>query len=391
MNKNIFSHKPNKNKYSENDRIKFKKPIYVRDDLETLNRLFKCNSKKKKKYNPSSKISGGFRGLKGNAFKFSEKNQRVTFKMSYSNSVKSHDQYINYYMQQHNKDYVEEKPMLFGMNEQEYEKHKVPLNFKCIISPESNDINLETLVGSFIKRVENQTGYKLCWMGCIHNDTGHRHAHVVINGRDLNGNDVFFNKNTIQLMRLMCSNAATQMIGERTEEQIKAAKKNLIKAKRWTPLDEKIIQAATQKDGFMVTSRLPMELENRLRYISSLQLADYDKENNCWKLAKNYREVLTASGRYNTYLEEYSKNPDEPLELYTGGGIKGKVEKVITFDKDEAWNNALIINTGNKRVYVPVWQLHKDDLQGKNVTIKNTGGEAKLARQVSDKNIIVRD
>ena len=57
------------------------------------------------------------------------------------------------------------------------------------------------------------------------------------------------------------------------------------------------------------------------------------------------------------------------MELYTGGFIKGKVEKVITFDKDEAWNDALIVRANDKKVYVPVWQLHKEDLQGKTVTI----------------------
>ena len=389
MNRNIFFHKPNKNKYSDEDKIKFKKPVYVRDDLETLNRLFKNYSKSKHKNNTVAKISGG-RG-RGSAFKFPEHNQRVTFKMSYSPSLKSHDQYIKYYMPQYNKDYVEDKPELFGMNEEEYEKYKVPLNYKCIISPESNDVNLETLVESFIKRVENQTGYKLCWMGCIHNDTDHRHAHVVINGRDQNGEDVFFNKDTIQLMRLMCSNAVTQMIGERTKEQIEAAKKNLVKAKRWTELDEKILSAAQLKDGNLFVKNLPMELENRLSYLSDLHLAEYDKEGRLWKLSANYKDILVASGRYNTYLEEYSKNPNEPLELYTGGGIKGKVEKVITFAKDEAWNDALIINTGETRVYVPVWQLQKEDIVGKNITIRKTGNETKIARQVSDKKIIVRD
>lgn len=389
MNKNIFSHKSRKNHYSEEDKIKFKKPVYVRDDLETLNRLFKTYSKAKKKFNPKIKMIGG--NFSGNAFKFSEKNQRVTFKMSYSSSMKSHEQYIKYYMPQHNKDYVEEKPELFGMSEEEYEKHKVPLNFKCIISPESNEINLETLVESFIKRVENQTGYKLCWRACIHNDTEHRHAHIVINGKDFNGEEVFFNKDTIKLMRLMCSNAATQMIGERTKEQIEIAKKNLVKAKRWTELDEKIISAVSANETSLFVKNLPMELENRLSYLAELKLSEYDKENKRWKLSQNYKEVLVASGRYNTYLEEYVKNPNQALELYTGGTIKGKVEKVITFAKDESWNDALIIDTGKKRVYVPVWQLHKDDLLGKNVTIRKSGDETKIARQVSDKNIIVRD
>lgn len=389
MNKNIFLHKPNKNKYSDDDKIKFKKPVYVRDDLETLNRLFKSYSNTKKKHKPSVKIIGG--GIFGNAFKISEHNQRVTFKMSYSNSIKSHEQYIKYYMPQHNKDYVEEKPELFGMNEVEYEKYKVPLNFKCIISPESKNINLETLSESFIKRVENQTGYKLCWRGCIHNDTDHRHVHIVINGKDMNGEDVFFNKDTIQLMRLMCSNAATQMIGKRTKEQIEIARKNLVKSKRWTPLDEKILSISVHNNGILSKNNLPMELENRLSYISNLKLAEYDRNTRTWNISGDYKNVLVAAGRYNTYLEEYSTNPNESLELYTGGGIKGKVEKVITFAKDEAWNDAIIINTGEKRVYVPVWQLHKDDLVGKNVTIRKTGNETKIARQVPDKSIIVRE
>lgn len=389
MNKNIFSHKPNKNKYSEDDKIKFKKPVYVRDDLETLNRLFKSYSKSKRTSNIQKKYSCG--GTIGSAFKFSEHNQRVTFKMSYSNSIKSHNQYIRYYMPQHNKDFVKEKPKLFGMDEEEYEKYKVSLNFKCSISPESNDINLETLVESFIKRIENQTGYKLCWMGCIHNDTNHRHAHVVINGKDMNGEDVFFNKDTIKLMRLMCSNAATQMIGERTKEQIEMARKNLVKAKSWTELDEKILSLASVNKDSLFLERLPMELENRLLYLADLNLSEYDNKNKRWKLSPDYKEILVASGRYNTYLEEYAKNSEKPLELYKGGGIKGKVEKIITFDKDEAWNDAIIINTGNKRVYVPVWQLHKNDLLGKNVTIRKTSDEIKIARQVSDKNIFVRE
>ena len=389
MNKNPFSHKANKNKYSEDDKIKFKKPVYVRDDLETLNRLFKSYSKSKRKNNDFEKMSGGG-GRRGSAFKFREQNQRVTFKMSYSNSIESHDRYIKYYMPQGNKDYVEEKPELFGMSEEEYEKHKVPLNFKCIISPESQNINFETLVESFIKRVENQTGYKLCWRAAVHSDTDHRHAHVVINGKDFNGEDVFFNKDTIQLMRLMCSNAATQMIGERTKEQIEMAKKNLVKAKRWTELDEKIFPAASSNEGAVSRKNLSMEVESRLSYLSELKLAVLDKDKNEWKLSEGYKDVLQAAGRYNTYLDEYAKNPDG-LVLYTGGGVRGKVEKVITFDKDEAWNDAIIINTGKKRVYVPVWQLHKDNLVGKNVTIRKNGDETKIARQVSDKNIIVKE
>ena len=386
MNKNIFNHKRNKNEYSKEDKLKFKKPIYVRDDLETFNRLLKKYAKPKKNHSKISFVGGG---KKGSAYKISDKNQRVTFKMSYSKRLASHDNYIKYYMPQNNKDYVEEKPVLFGITDEEYEKNKVPLHFKCIISPESQDVNLETLVESYIKRVEEHTGYKLCWKGCIHNDTGHRHAHVVINGIDLNGEAVFFNKDSIQLMRLMCSNAATQMIGERTKEQIEIAKKNYVKAKRWTELDERILELV---DGNKVNRKgLLPEIDNRLAYLSELKLTEFNKESGSWILSNKYNEVLIAAGRYNTFLEEYAKNPEEELELYTGGAIQGKVEKVITFDKDEAWNDAIIVNTKEKKVYVPVWQLHKEDLQGKYISISKKGDETKIARQISDKDIFVRE
>lgn len=391
--RNAFNHKKNKNEYDKENVYKFKKPIYVKDDLETFNRLMKKFNKVKKDFQKKSFISGGGgKKFKGSLYKLPEQNQRVTFKMSYSNSLESHTKYIKYYMPQENKDYVQEKPELFGMSDEEYDKHKVPLNFKCIISPESQEIDLETLTESFITRLENQTGYKLCWKACVHKDTDHKHAHIVINGKDLNGEDVFFNKETIDFMRLMCSNAATQMIGERTKKQIELSKSKKLEAKRWTDIDEKIKDKSVFLNGTIYRENLPMEIENRLSFLSSIKLAKLDRKNNLWKIKENFEEVLKASGRYNTFLEEYSKNPEDPIELYTGGNVSGKVEKVITFDKDEAWNDAIILRQKNgKRIYVPVWQLHKENLLGKNVSIKKSGNETKISRQVRDKNIIVRD
>ena len=133
------------------------------------------------------------------------------------------------------------------------------------------------------------------------------------------------------------------------------------------------------------------EIENRLAFLSELKLTEFDKENDSWKISENYKEVLVSAGRYNTYLEEYANNPEDNLELYTGGKIQGKVEKVITFDKDEAWNDAIIVRTNQSKVYVPVWQLHKEDLQGKNISISKKGDETKIARQISDKDIYVWD
>ena len=78
---------------------------------------------------------------------------------------------------------------------------------------------------------------------------------------------------------------------------------------------------------------------------------------------------------------------DLPLRLFEGGSVYGVVEKTISFDKDESWNDALIVRTDKERIYVPVYQLHKENLEGKTVVISATSGG--LNRQVSDRNIRV--
>lgn len=383
--KNIFNRPPQKNAHTEESLFKWKKPVYAKDDLEAFNRLLKGRAKRQSE---RKSIRAGFGG--GHAFVFPEKSQRVTFKMSYSNSMASHDKYIRHYMPQEDKEQVTEKPVLFGMSEEEYDEKKVPLNFKCIISPENQSADLEELAKSFIRRVENQTGYSLAWRGAIHSDTEHRHAHVVINGKDKNGKDVFFNRETIVLMRLMCMNAASTMLGERTKTEIEQARLNAHKANRWTKTDERI-ESLAGAELKIHQSGISAEISNRLAHLAEIKLAKRDRQGGCYTLEKNWQETLRAAGRYNTYLEEYLKG-GEPVELYKGGALKGVVEKVITFDKDEAWNDALVIKSGGKRIYVPVWQLHKENLQGKGVSIRDThkNGGGKIARQVSDKDIFVR-
>lgn len=385
MKKNVFNHPKYKNQYDEEYRLKFKKPIYTNDPLEVLNRLMKTYPKSKK-----TKRNNFFTGSSGSRiFDLPVKNQNVVFKMTYSNTMASHNQYKNYYMPQINKDTVTEKPELFGMDDEEYDKYKVGLNFKCIISPENQEIDLPALVESYIKRLELQTGYSLCWKAVVHQDTGHRHAHVLINGKDQNNEDVFFRPETIKMMRYLCSNAATQMIGERSEKEIELEKKNLIKKKGWTFIDENILKIAQENEMKISSNFLSSEFSNRLLFLSDLKLVQYNNQEKNWNISKDFKEVLQASSRYDSFLTEYNKDRKNPIKLYSGGILKGKVEKTISFDEDESWNDAIIINTGNERVYVPVNRLYKKNLKEKNITIKNTSKGTKLSKQITDKNIYI--
>lgn len=376
--KDIFSSRPAKS--FDEDLYKTRKIPYKKDDLRILESLLKSAAK------PSRAGQGGFSGGgRHTRFAPSEngKRQRVMFKMSHSENLKVHQNYLQTYMPQENKSFVEEKPVLFGTDEAEYKKNMSPLHFKCIISPENQNVNLEVLSNEFIKRVEALTGYKLFWRGCIHSDTEHRHAHLCINGKDKNGKKVYFQKELIRrMMRETLSYVATELVGERSEREIEAARKSMFSARRWTKLDEEL----ERYSGKISARNLDSEIQSRISFLVEIGLAK--KKSNFYELDKNWKNVLLAAGRYNTFLEEYQKSGGK-LELYAGGKLEGTCARVITFDKDEAWNDALVVDTGKRLVYVPVWQLSKDGLQGKKIEV--SGGTESLSRQIRSSDIRIKE
>lgn len=377
--KDVFSSRPTKEHYEE-DLYKVRKVPYKKDDMWRLSKLLAAKPTRVGRDN-GGRFSGGGRGGALFLNSVNQRDQRVMFKVSHSSSMQAHDKYLSTYMPQENKNEVLDKPRLFGTKNSEYETAKVPEHFKFIISPENQNVNLKVLASEFIRRVETMTGYKLLWQGAVHTDTAHRHAHICINGRDRNGKRVYFQPEMIKrTMRETLSYIATQMVGERTEQEIISAQKNLVVARRWTKLDEEL----EKYPGKISPHLLSPDMQNRLSFLSEMNLAV--RKAGFYELKDDWKEVLVATGRYNTFFEEYQKSGGK-LELYSGGGISGTVENVISFDKDESWNDALVIRSGESLVYVPVWQLKKDDLLGKSVEIKD--GTRSLSRQVTDSNIRV--
>lgn len=382
--KSIFNHPKKENPEKDTGLYDWQRPAYKKDDVGNLNRILKNLTKTKSAiWHKSQNAVYGNSGfhVKSESTENSRQ-QRVTFKMSIGHSKESHLKYLKTYMPQTEKSEVEEKPELFGTDLSEYEANMDKDHFKCIISPESQNVDLRLLTEKFIERLENLTGYKLNWESCIHNNTAHRHAHLAINGTDKNGRKVFFAKEMIKTtMREVLSEMTTAMIGERSYEEIQAAKDRLPQSARWTSLDDRLLQY----DGKILAKNLDQSLQNRLAYLTTIKLAQ--KEGAFFTLNPEWQEVLQASGRYNLFLDEFLKSSTLPLRLFEGGSVYGVVEKTINFDKDESWNDAVIIRTGKERIYVPVYQLHKENLEGKTVSISAPAGG--LKKQISERNIRV--
>ena len=374
--KSIFNHPPKSEPEDEPHLYDWKRPFHGKDDAAYLNKLLK-----RKRYNSSAeRISS--KKVRSNGSENSRK-QRVLFKLSYGESSKKHLKYIQLYMPQVNKEGVEEKKEIFGTPMEDYMNNIVPRHFKLIISPESQKIDLKLLSEAFIRHLEKITGYDFYWLGTIHTDTEHHHAHLAINGKDKNGKKVRFPKDMIKnTMREFLSNIATNMIGERTKEEIEESKKKLTQAKRWTAFDEQLKEMPEK----LFINNLNSSLISRLQFLSSIKLAN--KDGMFYSLKPEFEEVLKATGRYNLYLEEYLKS-DLPLRLFEGGSITGVVDKVVSFDKDESWNDAIIIRKENERIYIPVFQLHKEHLEGKTVRIEHAAGGTN--RNISNKDIKIID
>lgn len=378
--KDIFSNRPS-HTGREEDLYKVRKIPYKKDDLRILEDLLKSS---RRLTHGGKKGSGDFHGggIGGGGFE-NGREQRVMFKASYSYSQSVHEKYLRTYMPQENKSEVEEKPQLFGTPENEYGANMDGLHFKCIISPENQDVNLELLSREFIKRVEALTGYRLYWRGCVHTDTPHRHAHLCINGRDKDGKNVRFQKEMIRTtMRETLSYVTTLMVGERTDREIEASRQNMVSARRWTKLDE----ALERYSGKISTGGLPTDVASRLAFLSEIGLSE--KHAGYYALKSGWKDVLVATGRYNTFIGEWQKAGGN-LALYSGGTVRGICENVITFDKDEAWNDAVIVKEGGRRIYIPVWQLSKENLIGRQIEV--SGGKRALSRQVRSSDIRLID
>ena len=62
---------------------------------------------------------------------------------------------------------------------------------------------------------------------------------------------------------------------------------------------------------------------------------------------------------------------------------------MINFERDESWNDAIIVRKDNERIYIPVYQLHKEHLEGKTVRIEHAAGGTN--RNISNKDIKIID
>jgi hypothetical protein len=320
------------------------------------------------KYSRGESGAGGLYGSRSSQ-------QRCVVKLRIGKTMKAHQKFLAEYLPQKNKDAVTEKPELFGPEHtggkavSEYEKTMTGKHFKFIISPESQRVDTKALVRTLVKRMEAATGKHFTWVAAEHTDTAHKHAHLLINGVDTNGQELFFDRVFLtQTIREMSRQICTSMIGTRTREEIQQSIAGTYKAYRYTFIDETIKNTERPYEGeggnfeSRVTAAGGLEYK-RLVFLSGLGLAEQDASiKSRFYLEKNWKSHLKWMGRYNSYLDARKSllySGKTSLDLFTAdtGPVEGTVTKLYKMNDEDSWNHALLIE--NKKIgkawYVPLY------------------------------------
>lgn len=325
----------------------------------------------------------------------------------------THMRFLEEYLPQNNKDDVKEKPSLFSSDEvndnfiETYKQNMTSLHYKFIISPENPNVDCEALVKTLIKRMEQTTGYNFSWVGAVHTNTNHPHAHLLINGKDKNGktvnmNNVFLTRTIREMSRQIC----TQMVGQRTKDEIEASIKRIPYSNRYTVIDKQIenkMYSIPNDDvyGFTVVPNDNVMLE-RLIHLESLGFAKRENtENRKFYLEKNWNEKLKNVGRYNSFLQarqELLFTASGELELFAKGHeqISGKITKLYKMNYEESWDNAVVVENKElkKAWFIPMYNEPSDKLLNADVNVSTkteAGKPSKIHIDVTnwgiDKNI----
>lgn len=173
--------------------------------------------------------------------------------------------------------------------------------FRLIVAPEDGEQlgELQTFTRTFMRRMERDLGTGLDWAAVEHADTDNPHVHIVLRGRDDQGNDLVIARDYIARgMRQRASELATEWLGPRTEQEIAQSLRRDIEQPRWTRLDRDL-QDRLSKGVVRLDNGIPGEirtlLRGRLQHLVAMELAQ-PIERDAWLLKPDIESTLRTMG-----------------------------------------------------------------------------------------------
>jgi hypothetical protein len=187
-------------------------------------------------------------------------------------------------------------------------------HFRLILSPENGHeiADMRAYVRDVMQRVERDVGTKLDWIGIEHHNTDNPHAHILFRGKDEQGQDLILRREYIGYgIRQRASEAATDLLGERTERDMEQAREKEVQAQRYTSLDRTIERHTDDKHVIDVSpderigwrrSDRPLVIA-RLQWLESMDLAE-KIHGTKWQLAGDFKEQLQDLGAHHDIIKQ---------------------------------------------------------------------------------------
>lgn len=178
-------------------------------------------------------------------------------------------------------------------------------HFRFIVSPDdAHELgDLKGFARDLMVDMECDLGTKLDWIGVDHWNTEHPHVHILVRGAADDGQNLVISRDYIrQGMRDRASDILTQMLGPRTDQDIRRTIERQIDTERWTQLDRQLVRDADRvgildlaPPGSLQPDEFLTLKIGRLRKLERLGLADEIRPGQ-WTIAGEAEPTLRALG-----------------------------------------------------------------------------------------------
>jgi len=180
---------------------------------------------------------------------------------------------------------------------------KDPHQFRFVVSADEGTrlADLKPFIRDLLSQMERDLNTRLDWVAVDHFNTGHPHTHIVIRGRDMNGEELVMARDYIShAVRGRAQALITLELGPETEVERVQKLFNEVGQERLTRLDRSLIARA--KDGILVVSAAeeanPMQQTlrvGRLKTLERLGLAK-ERQQSVWALDRGAEGKLRQLG-----------------------------------------------------------------------------------------------
>ncbi len=159
--------------------------------------------------------------------------------------------------------------------------------------------DLKPLTRKLMTQMEEDLGTKLDWVAVDHFNTGHPHTHIVIRGRDENGQDLIIAREYISHgLRERAEALVTLDLGPRTDLEIAARQRDEIGQARLTSIDRHLLKDA-YPEGRVSTGHKDPSIQalraGRLTKLQDFGLAE-EEGNGIWRLRPDMEATLRHMG-----------------------------------------------------------------------------------------------